>query len=69
VALRDFANNIDHVQVAFEKQKKIDQWKNAVTAKRAEIHRLNEEATAAGEKVPPKSEFGDDDDPNGEVVI
>ena len=58
-------------KVAFEKKVKIDQWKNAIVAKRAEIQRLNEEAAAAGEKVPPpsRSEYGDDDDPNGEVVI
>jgi hypothetical protein len=58
---------------AFEKKVKIDAWKNAITSKKAEIQRLNEEAAAAGEKVPPstgKSEYYDDDqDPNGEVVI
>jgi hypothetical protein len=55
-----------------DKKAKIDAWKNAVTAKRAEIQRLNEEAAAAGEKIPPstgKSEYYDDNDPNGEVVI
>ena len=60
-------------KVAFEKKVKIDAWKNAIISKRAEIQRLNEEAAAAGEKVPPstgKSEYYDDDaDPNGEVVI
>ena len=59
--------------MAFEKKIKIDSWKNAITSKRAEIQRLNEEALAAGEKIPPntgKSEYNDDDaDPNGEVVI
>lgn len=52
---------------------KIDQWRNAITAKRSEIQRLNEEAAAAGEKVPPaneRNEYGEyDQDPNGEVVI
>ena len=61
-------------RVAFEKKEKIDMWKNAITAKRGEIQKLNEEAMAAGEKIPPstgKSEYYDDDEPpsRGEVVI
>lgn len=52
---------------------KIDAWKNSVTAKKGEIQRLNEEALAAGEKVPPstgKSEYyADEGEDTGEVVI
>lgn len=61
-------------RVALEHKEKIEMWKNAITAKRGEIQKLNEEAIAAGEKVPPstgKSEYYEDDEPpsKGEVVI
>ena len=56
-------------RVANEYKVKIDDWKNRIVAKKAEIARLNEEARAAGDKTPADKIDEDELNDSGNVVI